>query len=60
MFVPRACHLILVLISSEVLAIPKAQKWVFVSYTVNFFALSILVFTLNGRERDSILTPYSN
>ena len=60
MFVPRACHLILVLVTSEVLAIPKAQKWVFVSYAVNFFALSILVFTLNGRERDSILTPCSN
>lgn len=60
MFTPRACHLILVLVSSEVLAIPKPQKWVFVSYTVNFFALSILVFILNGRERDSILTPCSN
>ena len=60
MFVPRACHLILVLVTSEVLALPKAQKWVFVSYAVNFFALSILVFTLNGRERDSILTPCSN
>ena len=32
----------------------------FVSYTVNFFALSMLVFTLKGREMDLILTPCSN
>lgn len=39
------------------LAIPKAQKWIFVSYTENFFVLPRLVFTLKVRERD--LTPCS-
>lgn len=56
----RVSHLIVVLVSPDVLAIPKAQKWVFMSYTENFLVSSRLVFTLKVGEGESVLTPYSN
>ena len=35
-FLLRVTHLIVVLVSPDVLAIPKAEKWVCVSYMENF------------------------